>query len=693
MAIYHFHGQVIGRITKDGNPKSPLSSAAYRSGEKLHDELDNKTWSYTREVQPEAHILAPSHAPEWATNREKLWNEVNKIEKNYNATLAREFNIGLPRELNHEQQRELALEFCQEAFVDRGMVADIAIHRDDENNPHFHVMLTVRPFNEDGSWGVKAKREYLYDENGNHILDKNGKKAFRKVDTTDWKSKDVFLYWRKLWADKANEHLRKNGINETISHLSNKARNIEELPTIHEGYASRQRVRDGKESDRINTNKKIKEYNKTVADLNKYKEKKSVQEYQNKFARKFSPMEKKILSNVAKELKMFVDLESIEERKQQLKQWKKSIQFRKDSDTKLSQLERIEKEEVLVAEALEVFETEAKRFLNQHYSNIDYSGFSIDEKIAIVENTILHNRILSLEQINEIKTKIESENIIKEINHLIKNRFAFTLTVKEEYRKQETVVNKAKHILKLSESPTQKELNKAKIANPEAYKLYVIYSNKKDNTLKAYALMHQFYDLEIRKNYPNINIENMSLEQKELLAVGTEYYEKPITLESIPTLRRYTTEDQINIIRILTNNHGSDWETRLQNKDKYPNFQFDNPRFVLLFKDECLRNIKELPDDERQLLQIINPEKKAFDNLTEEFNIQSLDSEINKEINEFTKDVTKAVNTITGVTGAMFQGLLESRNFDSKKQFEEDLKTKSKSKSKKRNIHSSGPSL
>lgn len=26
------------------------------------------------------------------------------------------------------------------------MVADVSIHRDDKKNPHFHVMLTTRPF-------------------------------------------------------------------------------------------------------------------------------------------------------------------------------------------------------------------------------------------------------------------------------------------------------------------------------------------------------------------------------------------------------------------------------------------------------------------------------------------------------------------------------------------------------------------
>lgn len=47
---------------------------------------------------------------------------------------------------------------CSKIFVDKGMVADVAIHRDHDENPHAHVMLTNRPFNADGSWGQKAKK-------------------------------------------------------------------------------------------------------------------------------------------------------------------------------------------------------------------------------------------------------------------------------------------------------------------------------------------------------------------------------------------------------------------------------------------------------------------------------------------------------------------------------------------------------
>ncbi len=43
------------------------------------------------------------------------------------------------------------------------MSADVAIHRDHPDHPHAHVMLTNRPFNPDGTWGIEAKKEYISD--------------------------------------------------------------------------------------------------------------------------------------------------------------------------------------------------------------------------------------------------------------------------------------------------------------------------------------------------------------------------------------------------------------------------------------------------------------------------------------------------------------------------------------------------
>ena len=46
------------------------------------------------------------------------------------------------------------------------MCADFAIHNTDGHNPHAHILLTVRPLNENGTWQYKTEKEYLCIKNG-----------------------------------------------------------------------------------------------------------------------------------------------------------------------------------------------------------------------------------------------------------------------------------------------------------------------------------------------------------------------------------------------------------------------------------------------------------------------------------------------------------------------------------------------
>lgn len=163
MAIYHFHAQYISR----GKGRSVVAAAAYRSGEKIQNQYDGIKHDYTNKTDIiYKQILKPDHAPEWTTNRSQLWNQVEKIEKAKNSSLAKEINLALPTELNTEQQIQLIIEYTQQNFVNRGMVADIAIHDKAEGNPHAHILLTTRPFNQQGQWGQKACRQFILDEQG-----------------------------------------------------------------------------------------------------------------------------------------------------------------------------------------------------------------------------------------------------------------------------------------------------------------------------------------------------------------------------------------------------------------------------------------------------------------------------------------------------------------------------------------------
>ncbi|WP_368863490.1 MobA/MobL family protein [Staphylococcus hominis] len=185
--------------------KNIVASASYRSDEALYSErTDEKIKFKNHIVKPESMILTPQNAPEWTKDRQRLWNEVDKVEKNNaktkNPRLAKEVLLSLPNDFDREVQTELTKDFIKSEFVDKGMVADISIHRDDMNNPHAHVLLTQRPFNPDGTWGKKTKTRTQYDENGNAILNKNGNKVRKQERFADFDYKQI----RKNWELKLN---------------------------------------------------------------------------------------------------------------------------------------------------------------------------------------------------------------------------------------------------------------------------------------------------------------------------------------------------------------------------------------------------------------------------------------------------------------------------------------------------------
>jgi len=242
MAIYHFSAQVISR----SKGQSSVASASYRSGDRLTDERTGETKYYAREAKPDTMILAPSNAPSWVQDRNRLWNEVEKKETRKNSQVAREINIALPRELSNDQQKELITNFTKQQFVDKGMVADVAIHRDDKENPHAHIMLTTREISEEG------------------FTTKN----------RDWNDKALLTQWREQWADHANKSLEREGIQERITHESHEKRGLELLPSVHLGHVAHSMEKKGIESDRGNINRDRQEFNRIVVDLQKYREEK-----------------------------------------------------------------------------------------------------------------------------------------------------------------------------------------------------------------------------------------------------------------------------------------------------------------------------------------------------------------------------------------------------------------------------------
>ena len=265
MSDYHFHVTQIKR----SKGQSVVACAAYRSGEKLFSDYYGEVSDYTRKrgiVHTE--ILLPSHAPPEYSDRQTLWNAVEKAEPHPKAQLAYSFDIALQNEFSIEENIALARRFLLENFVSRGMICDFAVHlperKNDIQNPHFHVLCPMRPLDENGRWGAKQRRVYRLDENGNQVLDKYGQPLFDAVPTTDWGSPETLEHWRKSWCDLCNSKFAEKGLDERIDHRSYERQSVELFPTVHEGPTVRAMEKRGIQTDKGSLNRWIKATNKMI---------------------------------------------------------------------------------------------------------------------------------------------------------------------------------------------------------------------------------------------------------------------------------------------------------------------------------------------------------------------------------------------------------------------------------------------
>ena len=302
MAIFHFTVKIVGR----SKGKSVISASAYLNGDVMKNEETGRTSYYTskKEVVYTSLMMCENAPPEWlhvpeenikrfqqsirykraddkdaalekfkiTFQKQRLWNEVLKIEKNADAQLGRSFEFSLPKEWSRQEQIDSTTEYIQKTFVDKGMCADWSIHDKNYGNPHVHLLVTMRPFNPDHSWGNKEVKDwdFVRDTDGNivvdeshpdwwqdkknpdrhgiriPVLDENGvqkvgarnRKQWKRVltDATGWNDPKNCELWRSEWAGMCNRHL---SIDNQIDHRSYERQGKLKIPTIHEGADAR----------------------------------------------------------------------------------------------------------------------------------------------------------------------------------------------------------------------------------------------------------------------------------------------------------------------------------------------------------------------------------------------------------------------------------------------------------------------
>lgn len=181
------------KILKRSEGKSAVYLTAYNNRLKARDERTGDLYNYQRkEDLYYSEVMLPNNAPARFSDPVTLWNEVEKIEKRKDAQLSRYAIIALQKELTPEKNKELLKTYLQKNFINKGMIADFAIHDIDGNNPHAHIMLSMREVSAQG-FDNKVR---------------------------EWNNPALIEIWRKKWAYEVNKTFQNLNIKKGISHLS-----------------------------------------------------------------------------------------------------------------------------------------------------------------------------------------------------------------------------------------------------------------------------------------------------------------------------------------------------------------------------------------------------------------------------------------------------------------------------------------
>ncbi len=243
-------------IVKRSEGKNVIARAAYNARERLVDERTGVVYDYRHLGEPEWRgTLYPESAPDWVTDREQLWNVVEKTEDRSKhrdtAQLARDFKIALPEELNPEQRLELTRDYAAE-FARKGMIVDVAIHaphaHNDDRNFHVHMLATMREIGPEG-FGYKVR---------------------------EWNQKTEFHSWKERWSELGADHLERAGFKQEADrfrdgHLSRRERarrahtrgdlqlfeRLLDEPERHRGPAASAMERNGKRTRQGDLNREV----------------------------------------------------------------------------------------------------------------------------------------------------------------------------------------------------------------------------------------------------------------------------------------------------------------------------------------------------------------------------------------------------------------------------------------------------
>ncbi|MCT0076492.1 nickase, partial [Lactococcus lactis subsp. lactis] len=395
----------------------------------------------------------------------------------------------------------------------------------------------------------------------------------------------------------------------------------------------------GLPSENGDINREIKKYNQLLYKQEQLEKETEEKNRTNQFTRHFTPKEKRILSDLSKELNVFISFEKLEDKKRMLNNWKNSALAKQAVTNGQEQepiLSKIKDQKEAVEQAEILLNKEAQRFITAHYPKVNTNALSPYMARELVDKTIHNEQLFDLKETEQILLKSQHQELAHNLSLLLKDPYISVRVMKEKLNKQEAILKTfcAKYDIQLENKESvarqSDEVKKAfqGIIQPHArYKM----------AIKAINLYHE---TTIKEHLPMIDLKQLNGLQKEQLSNAILYFgdqlEEKVVIDVLND-RQPMKYDTATKERLLTGlvEEGHPHLTEIEKQF------FENPSMKIMFVNECM-GTKDFSKAGKQALKAVLD--KNYTNVKDE-----IDKEKNVEEKDYYRNKTSNFSLLKGL--------------------------------------------
>ncbi|WP_162255417.1 MobA/MobL family protein, partial [Lentilactobacillus diolivorans] len=231
----------------------------------------------------------------------------------------------------------------------------------------------------------------------------------RKILMVDWDKKEKIIEWRHNWAVSVNQVLEQKNIPDRISEKSFENQGIDEVPTQHEGINS-------KRSKRKEFNQQVKKYRKTKANYKNNQEKVINRGHLDSLSKHFSFNEKKVVKELSHELKTYISLESLDDKRRMLFNWENSTLIKHAvGEDVTKQLLTINQQESSLKKADELLNKVVDRTTKKLYPELDFEQTTQAERRELIKETDSEQTVFKGSELNERLMNIRDDLLTRQL--------------------------------------------------------------------------------------------------------------------------------------------------------------------------------------------------------------------------------------------------------------------------------------